>query len=84
MNKRRLDDVAPASCRQAREHPARAETGVTRPSDSRRDGGPTAYAELLAAYREMAADRQHEAEAQEWCDGLIRDGANGSAQFGSF
>lgn len=28
---------------------------------------------LLAGYREMAADRQREAEAQEWSEGLIND-----------
>jgi hypothetical protein len=28
---------------------------------------------LLAGYREMAADRQREAEAQEWSEGLITD-----------
>jgi hypothetical protein len=28
---------------------------------------------LLAGYREMAADRQREAEAQEWSEGLIGD-----------
>jgi hypothetical protein len=26
---------------------------------------------LESAYREMAADQQREAEAQEWCEGLI-------------
>jgi hypothetical protein len=29
------------------------------------------HAELLGAYREMAADREREAEAQEWCEGLV-------------
>ena len=29
---------------------------------------------LLAGYREMAADQQREAEAQEWSEGLIADG----------
>jgi hypothetical protein len=28
---------------------------------------------LLAGYREMAADREHEAEALEWSEGLIGD-----------
>lgn len=28
---------------------------------------------LLAGYREMAADQQREAEAQEWTEGLIHD-----------
>jgi len=28
---------------------------------------------LLASYREMATDQEHEAEALEWCEGLIRD-----------
>jgi prevent-host-death family protein len=28
---------------------------------------------LLAGYREMAADREREAEAQEWSEGLITD-----------
>ena len=34
---------------------------------SARDG------ELLAGYREMANDQEHEAEALEWCEGLIGD-----------
>ena len=29
--------------------------------------------ELLAGYREMANDGEHEAEALEWCEGLIGD-----------
>ena len=29
--------------------------------------------ELLAGYREMANDQEHEAEALEWCEGLIGD-----------
>ncbi len=28
---------------------------------------------LLAGYREMASDQEHEAEALEWCEGLIGD-----------
>jgi len=28
---------------------------------------------LLAGYREMANDQEHEAEALEWCEGLIGD-----------
>lgn len=28
---------------------------------------------LLAGYREMAADREREAEAEEWCEALIED-----------
>jgi hypothetical protein len=31
---------------------------------------------LLAGYREMANDREREAEAQEWGEGLIADAAN--------
>ncbi len=31
------------------------------------------YAELRSAYREMAADREREAEAEEWSEGLIGD-----------
>jgi len=31
------------------------------------------YADLEAGYREMAADREREAEAEEWCEGLIED-----------
>ena len=31
---------------------------------------------LLAGYREMAADQQREAEAQEWSEGLINDASN--------
>lgn len=31
---------------------------------------------LLAGYREMAADQQREAEAQEWSEGLISDASN--------
>jgi len=34
---------------------------------SQQEGG------LLAGYRDMAADRQREAEAQEWSEGLIGD-----------
>jgi hypothetical protein len=35
---------------------------------------PTARdGELLAGYRAMANDQQHEAEALEWCEGLIGD-----------
>jgi hypothetical protein len=34
---------------------------------SARDG------ELLAGYREMANEQEHEAEAMEWCEGLIGD-----------
>jgi hypothetical protein len=30
-------------------------------------------AKLLAGYREMADDQEHEAEALEWCEGLIGD-----------
>ncbi len=30
-------------------------------------------AELLAGYRELAADREQEAEAEEWSEGLIGD-----------
>ena len=29
--------------------------------------------ELLNGYRRMAADREREADAQEWCEGLIHD-----------
>jgi hypothetical protein len=29
--------------------------------------------ELLAGYREMANDQEQEAEALEWCEGLIGD-----------
>ena len=36
----------------------------------------TKQAEMLAAYREMAADEEHEREAQEWCEGMIGDAAN--------
>ena len=32
--------------------------------------------DLLAEYREMAQDEQREAEAREWCEGLIADVAN--------
>jgi hypothetical protein len=28
--------------------------------------------ELLSGYREMANDQEHEAEALEWCEALIR------------
>ncbi len=31
------------------------------------------HGELLAAYREMANDQEHEVEALEWCEGLIGD-----------
>ena len=31
---------------------------------------------LLAAYGEMAADQQREAEAQEWSEGLINDASH--------
>jgi len=31
---------------------------------------------LLAGYRQMANDREQEAEAREWCEGLIGDAAN--------
>jgi hypothetical protein len=34
---------------------------------------------LLAGYREMAADRQREAEAQEWSEGLINDSSHQEA-----
>jgi hypothetical protein len=34
------------------------------------------YAELRSAYREMAADREREAEAEEWSEGLIGDAAD--------
>jgi hypothetical protein len=34
---------------------------------------------LLAGYREMAADRQREAEAQEWCEELINDSSHQEA-----
>jgi hypothetical protein len=34
---------------------------------SSRDSG------LLAGYREMANDQEHETEALEWCEGLIGD-----------
>ncbi|MGO9272117.1 MAG: hypothetical protein ACLQOO_17950 [Terriglobia bacterium] len=29
--------------------------------------------DLLAGYREMAGDHEQEAEANEWCEGLIGD-----------
>lgn len=32
--------------------------------------GNSAHAELLAAYREMAADAARETEAHDWCEGL--------------
>ena len=32
--------------------------------------------ELRAGYREMANDHEHEAEALEWCEGLIVSDAN--------
>jgi len=31
--------------------------------------------DLLAAYRDMAADRTREIEAEEWVEGLIEDAA---------
>ena len=31
--------------------------------------------DLLSAYRDMAADRAREAEAEEWVEGLIEDAA---------
>lgn len=34
------------------------------------------HAELLSAYREMAADRERETEAVEWSEGLIGDGTD--------
>jgi hypothetical protein len=34
------------------------------------------HAELRAAYREMAADREREVEAEEWCEALIGDAAD--------
>jgi hypothetical protein len=34
------------------------------------------HAELLAAYREMAADRERETEAEEWCEALIGDASD--------
>ncbi|MGH9445559.1 MAG: hypothetical protein ACRD3O_07535 [Terriglobia bacterium] len=34
------------------------------------------YAELRSAYREMAADREREAEAEEWSEALIGDATN--------
>jgi hypothetical protein len=30
-------------------------------------------AQLEAAYREMAADAEHEREAEEWCEALVGD-----------
>ena len=41
-------------------------------SNSQEDG-------LLAGYREMAADRLREAEAQEWSEGLINDSSHQEA-----
>jgi len=32
--------------------------------------------DLLAGYREMANDQEHEVEAREWCEGLIGDATN--------
>jgi hypothetical protein len=29
--------------------------------------------DLVSAYREMAADHEREAEAEQWCEGLIGD-----------
>ena len=37
------------------------------PEPGARDG------ELLAGYREMTSDQEHEAEALEWCEGLVGD-----------
>jgi hypothetical protein len=30
-------------------------------------------ADLEAGYREMAADHEREADAEEWCEGLVED-----------
>ncbi len=35
--------------------------------------GDSKHAELLSAYREMAADVKREEEAHEWCEGLAGD-----------
>ena len=37
---------------------------------SRQEGG------LLDGYRAMASDRERETEAEEWCEGLMRDAAD--------
>jgi hypothetical protein len=39
----------------------------------RRQPISTEQDDLLAGYREVADDQQHEAEALEWCDELIGD-----------
>lgn len=38
--------------------------------------GNSKHAELLSAYREMAADQDREKDALEWSEGLIGDAAN--------
>ncbi|GHU38515.1 hypothetical protein FACS1894190_00200 [Spirochaetia bacterium] len=35
---------------------------------------PYVYEDLEAGYRAMAADKEHESEAREWCNALIGDG----------
>lgn len=34
--------------------------------------------DLAAAYREMAADQEREAEATEWCEALVGDAVDGT------
>jgi hypothetical protein len=38
--------------------------------------GGLKHAELVAAYRDMANDREREAEAEEWSEGLIGGAAD--------
>jgi hypothetical protein len=37
------------------------------------DNSQTSQAALAEGYRQMAADREHEAQAQEWAEALIGD-----------
>jgi hypothetical protein len=43
------------------------------PAVSRRREPSPRDGELVAGYREMANDKEHEAEALEWCEGLSDD-----------
>jgi hypothetical protein len=37
------------------------------------DNSPTSQSDLAEGYRQMAADREREAEAEEWVEALIGD-----------
>ena len=49
-------------------------TNKLQDADTTRDWSLATDEELAQGYRDMAADKEREAEALEWCEALIGDG----------